>query len=809
MCKQILTAVLLLGTAFINFSTAQEIKPPCQVKGIVSNHSGAILQGATVQILHTKDPSPLKSSVTSAKGSFEIVTGCDSIHLKVTMAGYEPYDTSMLPSTEMGALRIVLKANFKDLSTVEVRASRRNIEVRNDRTVINVEAVVSNTGANALEVLEKSPGIAVDQDGNISMQGKQGVMVMIDGKQSQLNNAELAALLRSLSSSQIDQIELITQPSARYDASGNAGVINIKMKRNKTADFNGNMATSITQGKYTRLNQSVVLDKRFGRAAFSFGYTGAYLKGFYDFTIIRKLSRGADHTTNYFAQRTINPFQQTPHNLRLSMDYAINKQTSIALNHTLLQSSYKDAPVTNGFSEVEQIKSLDRSTGSNHIKRLNYSIGMNFRRVIDSAGKELLVDGDFFSYNRKNNQGLYSELLNEQGHSIDDPYHLKGYNPSFIQIAAGKVDYIHPFNKRWKVESGFKLSHITTENNSFFERQENGNWEPDERGSDFTYKERILAGYINLFGTLKHWKGQVGLRTEATAIQALALMPIRSRTTEYIDLFPTVSLNYEKKKGQVFSLYYSNRIDRPNYQDMNPFQIVFNQYTYVQGNPVLIPQYTQVIEAGYAYKSNFNIKSNYSVTKDVIGDVIFQDEETYIAYQQKVNLSSRHVLSLNSTLVIPVTKRWSSTIFGNLLYTSYKGQFATKALQHEAYSFNFTVNNQFRFNKGWTAELSSSYFHKNYLTALFFNKEMGFVNAGIAKQVLGGKGSLRLAARDIFRTQYNRYIIDFKPMNIYFKQRQDASNLTLGFTYRFGKGNTTQRKRSSSTAEEINRVGNN
>jgi hypothetical protein len=396
--------------------------------------------------------------------------------------------------------------------------------------------------------------------------------------------------------------------------------------------------------------------------------------------------------------------------------------------------------------------------------------------------------------------------MDEGGNSIDRPYHLMGYNPSFIQIAAAKLDYIHPLTKSWKAESGLKYSTIHTDNKAVFNREVNGTWEPDTRTTDFTYNEKIFAGYINLSASLKYLKLQSGLRAEATNVQALASDPTNTRTIHYIDLFPSLSANYEKKKGNVFSLYYSHRIDRPSYMDMNPFQVVFNRYTYMQGNPGLVPQYTNIIEAGYAYKTNFILKTSYSYTKDIIGNALFQDDITKASFQQKINMDQRKVISINSTLVLPVSKQWSATLFGNALYTSFKGTFSNNILHNDAYSFNFNLNNQFRFNKGWTAELSGSYFHKNYYSALLLDKGVYFMNAGVAKQVLGGKGSLRLAARDIFHTQYNRYITEFHTISIRMKQRQDMSTLTFAFTYRFGKTNMNSR-RNGSALEEINRVG--
>lgn len=806
MCKRILSLLLLI--IFLKSpSNAQEINTRCIVRGMVKSQAGTPIQGASVQLIDASDTSKFQVLLTLPDGGFEFKSSCDYIRLKVTMAGYESNTRQINSVRDNDLLEVTLKANYQSLAAVEVRAGRKNLEVHTDRMIVNVEAAASNAGTNVLELLEKSPGIAVDQDGVISMQGKQGVLILIDGKRVQLNPTELASLLRSLSSVQVDQIELITQPSARYDATGNAGVINIKMKRSKTATFNGNLVSSITQGRYTRFNQSITLDQRIGKALVSLGYTGAYMKGFYDFSITRKITNNTTHKTDNFEQHTFNPFRQIPHNIRLNLDYALDKKTSFALNNTLFVSSAKDKPGTEGFHDDGDNRYVDRSSGSNHIRRLNYSIGANFRTLLDSTGRELSIDGDFFHYAQKNNQALYSVLLDEQGNHADLPYHLKGYNPSFIQIGAAKLDYIHPITKFWKAEGGLKYSAINTDHAAFFNQEINGTWEPDTRGNDFTYSERIAAGYINLIAGVKYWKLQSGLRAEATSIQALASDRNNTRSSHYFDLFPSLSVSYEKRKGKVLSLYYSRRIDRPSYQDMNPFQFVFNRYTYMQGNPGLLPQYATIIEGGYAYKANFNIKASYSHTQDVVGNVLFQNDITKVAYQQKVNMDHRKVISINSTLVLPVNKHWSATLFGNALYTTFKGSFNNSALHNDAYTFNFNLNNQFHFNKGWSAELSASYFHKNYYTALFFDQGIYFVNAGVAKQVLEGKGTIRLAARDIFHTQYNRYNIHYGTMNIYMNQRQDASNFTFAFSYRFGKGNNNSRKRNSSALEEMNRVG--
>jgi outer membrane cobalamin receptor len=370
MCKRILFLFLLI--IFLKWpSNAQKLHTDCIVKGIVKSQSGTPIQWASVRLVDASDTSKIQMALTLPDGGFQFKSSCNHMRLTITMTGYEPYTHQINPAEDSSLLEVGLTAKFQNLTSVEVRASRRNFEVRNDRIIINVEAVASNAGANIMEVLEKSPGIAVDQDGVVSIQGKQGVLILIDGKRNQLHPAELAAFLRSLSSAQVDQIELITQPSAQYDATGNAGVINIRMKRSKTANFNGNITSAITQGRYTRFNQSIALDQRIGKAIFSLGYTGAYLKGFYDFSITRRFANNTTHSTDYFEQHTFNPFRQIPHNVRFNMDYALGKKTSIALNNTLFVSSYKDVPGTQGFYDNGDSRNFEQSIGSNHIRQLN------------------------------------------------------------------------------------------------------------------------------------------------------------------------------------------------------------------------------------------------------------------------------------------------------------------------------------------------------------------------------------------------------------------------------------------------------
>jgi iron complex outermembrane receptor protein len=710
-------------------------------------------------------------------------------------------------SIEKDSIEAFRKQNLK---TVQVVGRKKNVEQKIDKTIINVDASATNTGTSALEVLEKSPGVQVDKDGNISLKGKQGVTILVDGRPTYLNGEQLASMLKGIESSQLEQIEIMTNPPSKYDAAGNSGVINIKTKKNKTKGFNGNISAGYGQGKYPKTNESISLNYRAGKINLYANYGYSQNTSFRDMHIYRRYINDLKETRAIFDQQGNNHHERSNNNLKLGMDYYLNKKTTMGIVLSGFTNPETDRGHNTSFLKDAQgeIDSIVETKALYKDRWKNGSINLNLRHTYDSTGRELDFDIDAISYGVSNNQQLtniaYTPLMIKQAED-----RLLGDLPMNINIYSAKSDYTHPLKKQARIEAGWKSSYVVTDSKAKYYNIIDNSIVPDYTKTNFfRYKENINAAYINYNKQITaKFSIQAGLRFENTNYSGLQYgNPTRSDssfTNTYNGLFPTAYFSYNADKNNVFALSAGRRIDRPQYEDLNPFLFFIDRYTYGSGNPYLKPQYSNNFELTHIFKGILTTVLNYSHTKNMFSET-FDQAGDYASVQSNGNIGRRDNFGIAVSAQFSPAKWLSTNIYTNYNYTTMSGILYGEQLVVSAGNFNTNITNQFNFNKGWGAELSGWYNTKNTLGQIILHP-MGSVNAAISKQVLKGKGSVKLNARDIFYTQPVTGDINFKTTQAKFNQYTESRVLNLTFTYRFGKlVNTPQRKERSS--EEQGRV---
>lgn len=689
---------------------------------------------------------------------------------------------------------------------------KKLIEQKIDRTVVNVDATISNTGTSAMEVLEKSPGVQVDKDGNISLKGRQGVMVMIDGRPTNLSGQELATLLRGMESSQLDQIEIMTNPPARFDAAGNSGVINIKTKKNKIKGFNGSVTAGVTQGRYFKTNESLSLNYRNNKINLFGNYSFSRNNNFQQLDIYRRYKNEQDETRAIFEQVSHMRNSNTNNNLKIGMDYYLTPKTTLGVvasgfsngsNHRGFNTSFLKNPQSVTDSIVESVTTTkDRWR--------NGSVNLNMRHAYDSTGKELTADIDYVRYDVSNDQTFRNTSF--------DPHMVKQFEerltgdlPMQIDIYSAKVDYTRPMKKNMKIEAGWKSSYVVTDSKAKYFTVANESSEPDySKTNFFKYEENINAAYFNMNKKLsKKFELQTGLRFENTNYSGLQHgNPTRqdsSFSKSYNGLFPTVFLSYEADKSNQFRISVGRRIERPRYQDLNPFLFFIDKYTYGSGNPYLKPQYSNNIELAHTFKGFLTTTINYSQTKNMFSE-IFDQEGEYATIVREGNIGKRHNAGISMSAQFPIAKWLNSNVYANYNYDKLKGQLSGEDFEVAAGNLNMNMNNQFVFGKGWNAELSGWYRSKG-IWGQIISYPMGALTVGVSKQVLKNKGAIKFNVRDLFYTQPPRGDINFKSTEAKFRSQWDSRVANLSFTYRFGKpmkGNAPQRRERR--PEELNRV---
>lgn len=794
--------------------------PSGKISGTVQDASGKPVAAATVLLLRANDMKLIKTAVTNADGNYEFDRIADGEYLvNISSAGYEKmqgdkFTLSNGSSKQLAALQ--LNPAVKGLSEVTLTSKKPFIETKIDKTVVNVDASPTNAGATALEVLEKSPGITVNNDGIISLRGKAGVIVMMDGKQTFLSPADLANLLKNLPASAIDQIEIMTNPSARYDASGNSGIINIKTKKGKAGGFNGSVMTGITTSFFEANNTFYVIPKSQNSINFNYRKNKINFFGNYNPNIFRGRSqlninrRIIDENKTVLGYRDVETqfkFGNNNHTLKLGLDYAPDKKNTYGIVVSGFAFSGHPTPQTITTTSDENYNPLSVmvSKTENRIRFKNLSANFNYRHQFDSAGKELTADVDYIVYDNTSAMTLTTDFYNGGWQQTNDQLVLKGRLPSGIQIFSFKSDYVHPFKKGGRFEAGIKSSFVKNDNLVSYLRWDGTKWVDDTRSNHFIYDENINAVYANANRQFGKWSLQGGLRLENTMAKGYQVNNDSSFKRNFTNLFPSAFVSYAADKNNQFTVSYSRRITRPNYQDLNPFIYFLDSLSYRKGNPFLLPQFTHNVELSHSFKNKLITTLNYNFTNDVISQLVKPDGD--LLFLTSENVAQFRNMGISITAPVPVTKWWTSNIFLNVFNNQYKGIYENKPLDLSYTSYMINITQTFTIKQGFTLEMSGFYRAKG-VNQLNIDEPMYVINFGGQKQIMKGKGTVRLNLRDPFWIQRYKGRTEYDIVDSRVKNKWDNRQVTASFTYRFGKnGQGNNRRRNSASQDEQNRVG--
>ncbi len=788
-----------------------------------------IIDAASVSLLNTKDSSLVKTAVADKNGNFTFENLKDGNYLVMaTSLGHSrSYSRSFSISSgqETVALEVLqLLPVSKNLQEVSVSSKKPLIERKLDRTIVNVDASITNAGNTALEVLEKSPGITVDKDGNISLKGKSGVVIYLDGRPSYLSGPDLANMLRNMTASQLEQIEIMTNPPAKYDAAGNAGVINIKTKKNKQFGYNGSITSGYTQGRYARFNESVSFNYRNQKVNFysTLNYNRNHRSE--ELYITRNFRESATkEIKSIFDQKTSMENQRHYYNAKIGADFFVSKKTTlgVGVNGFYNPSTWESVSSTDIFDPNHVLTSKTGATTRNDEKWKNFSGNVNFRTVLDSAGQEITADVDYVQYSATSSQPLTSYYYDAMGNLTQAPDLLLGTLPTDIRIYSGKIDYSLPLKKGAKFEAGIKSSYVKTDNDARYDSVKTNYMVLDSgRSNHFVYDENINAAYVNYSRPLgKKWSAQLGLRLENTNANGVSkgyafnTPENRFVYTEtkfkrsYSQLFPTVYLQYTASEKNQFVINYGRRIQRPDYEDMNPFVHFIDRYTFEQGNPNLSPQFAHNIELSHTYKGFLTTTVNYTNTTNIMQQVLEQNEVSNETFIKKANIANSKQLGLAVSANKSITKWWSANVYTNVYNNHFKGVVNNDPISIGVTTFLAQMQHQFKFKKGWAAELSGFYRSKG-LEGVIYIKPIAQVNAGFSKQVLKNKGSIRLNVRDIFAGGVFKGYSKYSNVDAQFRNVNDSRAVSVSFTYRFSKGKLKagSSKKNGGASDEQNRV---
>ncbi|HTH83029.1 MAG TPA: outer membrane beta-barrel family protein [Mucilaginibacter sp.] len=804
------TLLLLIIT---RIAFAQTGGPFATVTGKLVNEQNKPMDYATISLLNAKDSTVIKGTLTTDAGAytFDNIKPGDYI-IKATNVGYFKATSAVFTIGSDGKAFTVadlsMQPNTKTLNTVNIVSSRPLIERKIDRTVMNVENSPLAAGNSAMEILERAPGVTVDKDDNISLQGKQGVTVMINDKLTYLSSAQLATLLRSTDGTTIQSIEIITNPSAKYDAAGNSGIINIKLKKNKQSGTNGSITAGVGYSKNPRDNNSINLNHKEGNlnlfGTFSHGDNQRYR----DLNINRIIT-GSNGSHTYFDQKTQMPQINHNNSYNAGADYDLTNRHTIGFVVSGYSNSETDnnfTPTTIGSTPTRVDSSLN--TGST-IKQSykNFALNLNDRYKLDTLGQELSIDLDYSRFNNNTISQYHTDYFLADGSQQRDPLLLRNQTPAVIEIHSGKADYAKPLTKTVKLETGVKFSSVKTDNDLQAQKAlANGTYVNDTtRTNRFIYTEKIDAGYVNLNKQFKDGSVQVGLRAEYTQSNG-NLVGSTQVDRNYLNFFPSLFLNRTLDKKNELGFSYSRRIDRPGYGNLNPFVYYLDPYTYSKGNAFLKPQYTNNFELDYTYNKTISVTLGYSRTTDVITELILTQGN--VSFQTNDNLQVQNSYNINIYSPYTIANWWTGNFNFNGFYLGFKSNGIEGGnVDNGKAAFVFRTTQNFLFGK-FKAELTGNY--NSSLKYGIYNIYPRYgIDAAVSRSFANKKFNVKLGLDDIFNTRRNDISSYELNNNFTIKQKSDTRLLRLNLTYNFGNSKIKKREHRSGAEEEKSRAGGN
>jgi len=802
--------LLLVGLAGLSLNTFAQTEA-ARIIGSVNAADGTPLAFANVILKAEQDSSIVKVGFTDDGGQFAIShLPAGKYWLTISFVGLPEKNS---PAFELRAGQLLqlptisLETRAEELEGVTVTATRPLVEIKPDKTVFNVEGSVNATGNSALELLRKAPGILVDNNENVTMLGRAGVQVYIDGKPAQLSGADLANYLKSMSSTEIESIELIANPSAKYDAAGNAGIINIKLKKDKSLGANGSINLGAASGRATAYNTSVNGNFRnkkinvFGNYSF---YDGAN-------------PQNQDIYREQFGQVFDQTGQQDnfwqSHNFKAGLDYFINPKHTIGiLAHTNFGESHFNNLSTTSISQAgsSSVDSLLIAESYNDFQRQNFNYNLNY--MFQGENSSLNADFDFGSFQTDGTSFQPNYYRNPTGEVTLQERTFRTTMPRAIAIYTAKVDYETNF-LQGKLGLGAKAALVRTDNTFDFYNVINGNTTLNaELSNQFEYTEQVNAAYANFSRQFEKISLSLGLRMEQTNSTGIlnSLMPNSNNTVKrsYLNFFPSGGLTYTPNETHNWQLNFSRRINRPSYQDLNPFEMKLDELTFEKGNPFLNPEYATNVKLTHTFKYRFNTSISYSHTTDQITRIV-DTQDKQAAFITWRNLADQYNYSLSVSAPISITPWWSTYTNVTGYHVINKGDYGEeRIIDLKATAMNFYTQHTFSLGE-WKAELSSWYNSPTIWEGTFRFRAQYSIDAGISKNFLNEQLNIKLSVSDIFRTTPFSGQSEFGPLFMRLNGDWDSRRVKINLTYRLGNNEVkSARRRQTGLEDESNRIKN-
>jgi len=782
--------------------------------GVIVDPKGDAVPFATIALL--EGSVQVSGVVANEQGSFQFLYGLDiaKVHsLKISSVGYEDVLVNFSIANNPGSFKefgkILLKPKARLLKELQVSGTQKMIEMDGGNLIFNVSKSLTAQGSNALEVLNRAPGVSVGTDNSISLNGKAGAAILIDGKQTYLSGSEVAELLRSMSSSNIKAIEIINSPSARYDATGTAGIINVKTFKSLVQGFNAAITSGISYGVYVKNNEDLSFNFRKNR----FNIYGNYSHFIGNYSYLY----GADRLQEqkFYNSFTDDVDKRKKMGTQLGADFAINKNHTVGIllnGNFLFGGGITDTRTEIGEAGTETVDQvLTAINDYYHQETQRYNVNLNYKYE-DTLGRMINFDADYGDFT-KGSGNLQSNKYTSASNTVLSDNLYRSINAIDISLRAVKLDYTTNLWKG-KLETGAKYSSVSADNDSrFLSVESDGEFTDQSRSNRFVYHEKIASGYFNYKKDLGKWQFQGGLRVENSSsegkldyISSIA-GNAQSTSRDYTNLFPFFSVMVKPSQSHSYSLSYSKRIDRPAYQSLNPFIYLLDELSYWQGNPFLKPELSNRLMFQYAYNSSTIVGLSYTHTDDFSVEVTDTVDQTRIVMVPR-NLGVQKHLALTLTQIIAPFKWWDITFNGTLFHVYNKVDFgAGRLLKLKQTAGRLSIQQNFKLPYQLSGEIAATYNTKRLVGANQFANPTSQVDLGLQRNLFDNKATLKLIFSDIYQGTKATSIQSVGGLYIRNYSYFEARQIKLNFIYRFSSGNSKgPRSRSSALENENGRI---
>ncbi len=784
------------------------------ISGTVRNSDGTRAAYATVLLWQMPDSIFIKGAATDSAGNYDLRQPLQGrFRITATLAGSGTAQTTVFECIAASCAAPDLVFNDQTLQAIAITGRKSVIEALSDRLVFHVASSPLTVGLNGLELLRRSPGVSLDPDNNLSLRGKSNVQVYINGKRSPLAGADLAAYLQGLNATDVEAIEIIASPGAQFDAEGNAGVVNIRLKKNKGIGFNGTATGTAAQGSTPKGDGALSLNYRTGKI--NIFASSSYSDGIWH----SGMNLNSVVADTLYAQQSLNKNRSRNVNLRTGIDWTLSPKHTIGILVTGGNARGESAGNSVNRIQVRATGAASRVLRSDRLgdfQHQNLNTNLNYH-FADTLGHTFNLDIDKGFFRNDGSDFMPNTWRNAAETLILEEKTYRNQTPSTIDIATLKADYERKIARNGKLALGIKLSNVQTANTfHFFNVTNNSETLDIDRSNAFQYKEQVQAGYVSCEVPLAtQWNFKAGLRAENTRAKGdlTAYKPVNARNvdTSYLQWFPSAALSFSPSWQHNISLRYRRSLDRPNYRDLNPFEFKLDELNFSRGNPFLFPQTTHTIELGYTFKQTYSFNVSAAQTNDFFTNLTDTEQDPQTGrqsfYLTKRNFGSRKQYNAAFSAPVQFTKWWSMYANVYVNYEVLNGDFGGERRVNLRVK-NLGVWAQQTFNLGHDYSVEcSGWFSSGGLWGAYVNRPQGILDAGITKKIWKGKGSLKMTIGDVLGTAGWHAETRLGTLRTYGNGWWEARVLRVSLSYRFGNEKINKsRDRKTGLEEERGRT---